>query len=62
MSDPQRRDLLAAAGTVSLGALATALPAFGGDPSFMNNVPDPALAGDDPPTFTFAQRRSRAAR
>jgi oxalate decarboxylase len=58
MSDPQRRDFLAAAGTVSLAALATALPAAGGDPSFMNNVPDPTLAGKDLPTFKFALEKS----
>src|SRR6187455_273887 len=58
MSDPQRRDFLAAAGTVSLAALATALPAAGGDPSFMNNVPDPTLAGRDLPTFKFALEKS----
>ncbi len=58
MSDPQRRDFLAAAGTVSLAALATALPAAGGDPSFMNNVPDPTLAGKELPTFKFALEKS----
>lgn len=58
MSDPQRRDVLAAAGAVSLAALATALPAAGGDPSYMNNVPDPALAGNDLPTFTYALEKS----
>ena len=58
MSDPQRRDFLAAAGTVSLAALVTALPAAGGDPSFMNNVPDPTLAGKDLPTFKFALEKS----
>jgi oxalate decarboxylase family bicupin protein len=54
MSDPKRRDFLAAAGSVSLAAL----PAAGGDPSFMNNVPDPALAGKDLPTFKFALEKS----
>jgi len=58
MSDPQRRDFLAAAGTVSLAALATALPAAAGDPSFMNNVPDPVLAGKDLPTFKFELEKS----
>ena len=60
MSDPQRRDFLAAAGTVSLAALAMALPAAGGDPSFMNNVPDPLLAGKELPTFKFALEKSKA--
>ena len=51
MSDPQRREFLAAAGIASLAALAGTQPAAGGDPSFMNNVPDPTLAGKDLPTF-----------
>ena len=50
MSDPQRREFLAAAGMASLAALGGAQPAAGGDPSFMNNVPDPTLAGKDLPT------------
>ena len=48
MSNPQRRELLTAAGIASLAATQ---PATGGDPSFMNNVPDPTLAGKDLPTF-----------
>ena len=47
MSDPQRREFLAAAGIASLAALGGAQPAAGGDPSFMNNVPDPTLEGKD---------------
>ena len=58
MSDPQRRAFLAAAGIVSLAALGSATPAAGGDPSFMNNVPDPTLAGKDLPTFKFALEKS----
>ena len=58
MSDPQRREFLAAAGLASLAALGEAQPAAGGDPSFMNNVPDPTLAGKDLPTFKFALERS----
>ena len=58
MSDPQRREFLAAAGIASLAALATAPPAAGGDPSFMNNVPDPTLAGKELPTFKFALEKS----
>ena len=58
MSDPQRREFLAAAGIASLAALATTQPAAGGDPSFMNNVPDPTLAGKDLPTFKFALQKS----
>ena len=58
MSDPQRREFLAAAGMASLAALGGAQPAAGGDPSFMNNVPDPTLAGKDLPTFKFALEKS----
>jgi oxalate decarboxylase len=58
MSDPQRREFLAAAGIASLAALGGARSAAGGDPSFMNNVPDPALADKDLPTFKFALEKS----
>ena len=58
MSDPQRREFLAAAGVASLAALRGATPAAGGDPSFMNNVPDPMLAGKELPTFKFALEKS----
>jgi hypothetical protein len=42
----------------SLAALGAAQLAAGGDPSFMNNVPDPTLAGKDLPTFKFALEKS----
>jgi len=58
MSDPQRREFLAAAGIASLAALGSATPAAGGDPSFMNNVPDPTLSAKDLPTFKFALEKS----
>lgn len=58
MSDPQRREFLAAAGIASLAALGGSRPAAAGDPSFMNNVPDPTLAGKDLPTFKFALEKS----
>ena len=58
MSDPQCRGFLAAAGIASLAVLGPATPAAGGDPSFMNNVPDPTLAGKDLPTFKFALEKS----
>ena len=58
MSDPQRREFLAAAGIASLAALGSATPAAGGDPSFMNNVPDPTLAGKELPTFKFELEKS----
>jgi oxalate decarboxylase len=58
MSDVQRRDVLI--GTVGLAAatLAATKPAEAGDPSFMNNVPDPVLSGDELPTFKFALEKS----
>lgn len=58
MSDPERREFLVAAGIASLAALGGAQPASAGDPSFMNNVPDPTLAGKDLPTFKFALEKS----
>src|SRR5216110_679343 len=63
MSDFHRRDFLA--GAAALAAATTAgLVGSGradaGDPSFMNNVPDPLLAGKDLPTFKFALEKSRA--
>ncbi len=60
MSHLQRRDFLTRA--VAFTAAATALDGAGfaaaGDPSFMNNVPDPLLAGKDLPTFKFALEKS----
>ena len=35
-----------------------AMSAGGGDPSFMNNVPDPLLSGTELPTFKFALEKS----
>ena len=59
MSDPQRREFLAAAAAIaSLATLGGAPPAIAGDPSFMNNVPDPALSGKELPTFKFALEKS----
>src|SRR5277367_5882230 len=56
MSDLNRRAFLAAA---SAGLIAA--PAVeAGDPSFMNNVPDPLLSGKDLPTFKFALEKSKA--
>ncbi len=53
MSEPTRRNFLAAAAAAS-GALLAATPtAQAGDPSFGNNVPDPALSEKDLPTFKF---------
>src|SRR6266851_1399394 len=59
MSDPQRRDFLAgAAGLAASAVLLATRTAVAGDPSFMNNVPDPALSGKDLPTFKFALEKS----
>src|SRR5262245_18662841 len=59
MSDPQRRDfLVGAAGLAAATAVIAARPAAAGDPSFMNNVPDPLLAGKELPTFKFALEKS----
>jgi oxalate decarboxylase len=61
MSTTKRRDFLTAAG--ALAALSTGF--FGeqkvteaGDPSFMNNVPDPVASGKELPTFKFALEKS----
>ncbi len=60
MSGLQRRDFLtrAAAFTAASAALSGANRVAAGDPSFMNNVPDPLLAGRELPTFKFALERS----
>lgn len=57
MPELQRRDFLAAAFAASAG-LAAPRSVAAGDPSFMNNVPDPLLAGKDLPTFKFALEKS----
>jgi oxalate decarboxylase len=61
MSNFHRRDLLT--GAVAFATSMT-VAQFGNkrvearDPSFMNNVPDPLLAGKDLPTFKFALEKS----
>jgi oxalate decarboxylase len=63
MSDLHRRDFLA--GTAALAAsvaLFGSKAAEAGDPSFMNNVPDPLLSRDDLPTFKFALEKSEGRR
>ena len=51
----QRRDFLLSAGVVGAAAAMEFAPeAEAGDPSFMNNAPDPLLAGKELPTFKFA--------
>jgi oxalate decarboxylase len=56
----QRREFLTGAGLTAAAAAALASPraADAGDPSFMNNVPDPLLAGEDLPTFKFELEKS----
>ena len=61
MSHFQRREFLT--GAAALAAAATAAlvgpkAAEAGDPSFMNNVPDPLLAGEELPTFKFSLEKS----
>jgi len=61
MSNFQRREFLTGAAAI---ATATAVTMVGtrraeaGDPSFMNNVPDPLLSGKELPTFKFELERS----
>jgi len=62
MSSFQRRDFLR--GTAAIAAAATAGlagsgPAEAGDPSFMNNVPDGLLSGEELPTFKFELEKSK---
>ena len=60
MSDPHRREFLTAtAGITTLAMLSATQQAAAGDPSFMNNVPDPALADKELPTFKFALEKSQ---
>jgi oxalate decarboxylase len=59
MSDPERREFLTAAAAIAaMATLGGSQPATAGDPSFMNNVPDPAVSGKDLPTFKFALEKS----
>jgi oxalate decarboxylase len=62
MSEIQRRDFLKGTAAFAAGVTA-ALTATGraaaGDPSFMNNVPDPLLSGKQLPTFKFALEKSK---
>src|SRR5947208_8578427 len=63
MSQFHRREFLTGAAVFAAGvtaALTGTRRADAGDPSFMNNVPDPLLAGKDLPTFKFALEKSRA--
>jgi oxalate decarboxylase len=63
MSDIERRDFLTGAAAFAAAvtaALTSARRAEAGDPSFMNNVPDPLLTGKELPTFKFAMEKSKA--
>jgi len=61
MPNLPRRDFLtgAAAFAAATATLGGAGRVAAGDPSFMNNVPDPLLAAKDLPTFKFALEKSK---
>jgi oxalate decarboxylase len=58
MSDFSRRGFIGAAAAAASLAGYKASEAGMGDPSFMNNVPDELLAGDELPTFKFELEKS----
>src|SRR5580658_3740902 len=63
MTSLQRRDFLTGTAAFAAGvtaALTGGRRAEAGDPSFMNNVPDPLLANKELPTFKFALEKSPA--
>jgi oxalate decarboxylase len=62
MSHFHRRDFLTGATAFAAGvtaALSSTRRAEAGDPSFMNNVPDPLVSGKELPTFKFALEKSK---
>src|SRR5437660_1398436 len=62
MSNFDRRDFLTRTAAFAAASTATLLAnrrAEAGDPSFMNNVPDPLLSGKELPTFKFALEKSK---
>src|SRR6202521_1497431 len=62
MPDSNRRDVLtyaAAFAAATTTVLVGTRDAEAGDPSFMNNVPDPVLADKELPTFKFALEKSK---
>jgi oxalate decarboxylase len=62
MSNFQRRDFLSGAAAFAAGvtaALTASRRAEAGDPSFLNNVPDPLVSGKELPTFKFALEKSK---
>ena len=61
MPDLPRREFLTNAAAFAAGvtaALTGSGRATGGDPHFMNNVPDPLISGKELPTFKFALEKS----
>src|SRR5580704_8319372 len=63
MSNFQRREFLTGTAAFAAGVTAALVGTRrleAGDPSFMNNVPDPLLSGKDLPTFKFAPEKSKA--
>jgi oxalate decarboxylase len=62
MSALPRRDFMAAAAgfaAATTAVLMGPMPAEAGDPSFMNNVPDPLVSGKELPTFKFELEKSQ---
>src|SRR5262245_46885730 len=59
MSDINRRDVLAGTAGIAAAVLTTSKPAEAGDASFMNNVPDPLLSGNELPKFKFSLEGSQ---
>jgi oxalate decarboxylase len=59
MSNMQRRAFLAGTASLTSAVLLAARKAEAGDPSFMNNVPDPLLSSKKLPTFKFALEKSK---
>jgi oxalate decarboxylase len=61
MSNFHRREFLTGASAFAAGvtaALTATKRVDAGDPSFMNNVPDPLVSGKEVPTFKFALEKS----
>src|SRR5687767_10974266 len=58
MTDSQRQDFPARDTGLAAATVGGPFPAVAGDPSFMNNVPDPLLSGKELPTFKFALEKS----
>jgi oxalate decarboxylase len=63
MSEFLRRDFLKGAATFAAGVtagLSATRRAEAGDPSFLNNVPDPAVSGKELPSFKYAMEKGEA--